>query len=50
MLHYPITEVQEEPYDSRSLYEKLKEQKDKKDYEYEEAHKLSECLPQQLQF
>lgn len=37
------TEVQEEPYDSRSLYEKLKEQKDKKDYEYEEAHKLSEC-------
>lgn len=35
------SEVAEEPYDSRSLYEKLKEQKDKKDYEYEEAHKLS---------
>lgn len=31
----------EEPYDSRSLYERLKEQKDKKDFEYEEAHKLS---------
>lgn len=39
------SEVAEEPYDNRSLYEKLKEQKDKKDYEYEEAHKLSEyCL------
>lgn len=34
----------EEPYDSRSLYERLKEQKDKKDFEYEEAHKLSNIL------
>ncbi len=31
----------EEPYDSRSLYERLKEQKDKKDFEFDEAHKLS---------
>lgn len=31
----------EEPYDNRSLYEKLQEQKQKKDLEYEEAHKLS---------
>lgn len=36
-----FVEVPEEPYDSRSLYERLKEQKDKRDYEYEEAHKLS---------
>lgn len=36
------TELPEEPYDSRSLYERLKEQKDKKDLDYEEAHKLSE--------
>lgn len=34
----------EEPYDGRSLYERLKEQKTKKDMEYEEAHKLSERL------
>lgn len=34
----------EEPYDGRSLYERLKEQKTKKDMEYEEAHKLSEYL------
>jgi hypothetical protein len=31
----------EEPYDHRSLYERLQEQKQKKDLEYEEAHKLS---------
>lgn len=37
-----FTERPEEPYDSRSLYERLKEQKDKKDLEYEETHKLSE--------
>lgn len=30
------------PYDGRSLYERLKEQKDKKDSDYEETHKLSE--------
>lgn len=38
------TELQEEPYDCRSLFEKLKEQKDKKDYEYEEAHKLKNLI------
>lgn len=36
-----FTEAPEEPYDPRSLYEKLQEQKNKKDSEYEEAHKLS---------
>lgn len=36
-----FTEMPEEPYDSRSLYERLKEQKDKKDLEFDEAHKLS---------
>lgn len=34
----------EEPYDSRSLYERLKEQRDKKDLEYEESHKLSKYI------
>lgn len=34
----------EEPYDARSLYERLKEQKDKKDYEFDEAHKLSNFI------
>lgn len=33
----------EEPYDNRSLFERLQEQKQKKDLEYEEAHKLSKC-------
>ncbi|KAG4071969.1 hypothetical protein HA402_006130 [Bradysia odoriphaga] len=37
-------EMPEEPYDARSLYERLKEQKDKKDYEYEEAHKLKNLI------
>ncbi|KAJ6632973.1 PSME3-interacting protein [Pseudolycoriella hygida] len=37
-------EFPEEPCDSRSLYERLKEQKDKKDFEYEEAHKLKNLI------
>ncbi|XP_018797179.1 PREDICTED: protein FAM192A isoform X2 [Bactrocera latifrons] len=32
----------EEPYDGRSLFDRLKEQKMKKDLEYEEAHKLND--------
>lgn len=36
-----ILERPDEPYDSRSLYDRLQEQKQKKDLEYEEAHKLS---------
>lgn len=36
-----FAELPEEPYDSRSLYERLKEQKDKKDLEFDESHKLS---------
>ncbi|XP_055312009.1 PSME3-interacting protein [Sitodiplosis mosellana] len=34
----------EESYDHRSLYERLKEQKDKKDLEYEETHKLKNLI------
>jgi hypothetical protein len=34
----------EEPYDHRSLYERLQEQKQKKDLEYEEAHKLKNMI------
>ncbi|CAH1107630.1 unnamed protein product [Psylliodes chrysocephalus] len=34
----------EEPYDNRSLFEKLQEQKQKKDLEYEEAHKLKNMI------
>lgn len=34
----------EEPYDGRSLFERLKEQKDKKDLEFEEAHKLKNLI------
>ncbi|XP_073823763.1 PSME3-interacting protein [Musca autumnalis] len=33
-----------EEYDSRSLYDRLKEQKMKKDLEYEEAHKLKNLI------
>lgn len=36
-----ISEVPEEAFDGRSLFERLKEQKYKKDLEFEEAHKLS---------
>ncbi|XP_031640762.1 PSME3-interacting protein [Contarinia nasturtii] len=34
----------EEPYDGRSLYERLKEQRDKKDLEFEETHKLKNLI------
>lgn len=34
----------EENYDSRSLFERLQEQKQKKDMEYEEAHKLKNMI------
>jgi hypothetical protein len=35
------TEVPEEQYDHRSLFDRLEEQRRKKEYEYEETHKLS---------
>lgn len=38
------TEAPEEPYDPRSLYERLQEQKNKRDAEYEEAHKLKNMI------
>lgn len=38
---FGIIEAPDEPYDPRSLYERLQEQKNKRDMEYEEAHKLS---------
>ncbi|ENN70654.1 hypothetical protein HUJ04_005086 [Dendroctonus ponderosae] len=34
----------EDPYDNRSLFERLQEQKQKKDLEYEEAHKLKNMI------
>lgn len=34
----------EEPYDGRSLFDRLKEQKMKKDMDYEEAHKLKNLI------
>uniref|UniRef100_A0A1Q3FDB8 Putative nefa-interacting nuclear protein nip30 n=1 Tax=Culex tarsalis TaxID=7177 RepID=A0A1Q3FDB8_CULTA len=37
-------EAPEEEYDSRSLYDRLQEQKQKKDIEYEEAHKLKNMI------
>ncbi|KAL6261277.1 hypothetical protein P5V15_008799 [Pogonomyrmex californicus] len=37
-------EAPEEPYDPRSLYERLQEQKNKRDIEYEEAHKLKNMI------
>lgn len=37
-------EAPEEEYDSRSLFERLQEQKQKKDLEYEEAHKLKNMI------
>lgn len=37
-------EVPEEAYDPRPLFERLQEQKDKKQLEYEEQFKFSESL------
>jgi len=37
-----FAEVPEEQYDHRSLFDRLDEQRRKKEYEYEETHKLSE--------
>uniref|UniRef100_A0A182NV59 FAM192A/Fyv6 N-terminal domain-containing protein n=1 Tax=Anopheles dirus TaxID=7168 RepID=A0A182NV59_9DIPT len=37
-------EAPEDEYDSRSLYERLQEQKHKKDSEFEEAHKLKNMI------
>lgn len=34
----------DEQYDHRSLFDRLEEQRRKKEYEYEETHKLSECI------
>ena len=39
---YFNSEPPEEKYDPRSLFDRLQEQKNTKDMEYEEAHKLSE--------
>ncbi|XP_058793373.1 PSME3-interacting protein [Phymastichus coffea] len=37
-------EAPEEPYDPRSLFDRLQEQKHKRDAEYEEAHKLKNMI------
>ena len=40
-----ISEVPEEPLqDRRSLYEKLEDQKQRKQEEHDEPYKLSECI------
>lgn len=44
VISFWFIERPEEPYDNRSLFDRLQEQKQKKDLEYEEAHKLSKCL------
>lgn len=41
MFYHRFLEAPEEVIDHRSLFERLQEQKQKKDFEYEEAHKLS---------
>lgn len=41
LIIFRFLEVPEEAFDGRSLFERLKEQKYKKDLEFEEAHKLS---------
>lgn len=38
---FACTDAPEEAYDPRCLYERLQEQKMKKDMEFDEAHKLS---------
>ncbi|EZA55892.1 hypothetical protein X777_04111 [Ooceraea biroi] len=43
-------EAPEETYDPRSLYERLQEQKNKRDIEYEEAHKLSRLDDDEVEF
>lgn len=45
---HSVTEAPEEEYDPRSLFERLQEQKDKKQEEYEEQFKFSKpscCVP-----
>lgn len=44
LLCFGFVEAPEETYDPRSLYDRLQEQKLKKDAEYEEAHKLSKLI------
>ena len=41
---YVSTEMPEEPYDPRSLFERLQEQKDKKQMEFEESVKFSKKI------
>lgn len=43
MLFYSLAERPEEPVDNRTLYERLKAQKDQKQEEYEEQFKFSTC-------
>lgn len=44
------TEVPEEQYDHRSLFDRLEEQRRKKEYEYEETHKLSNYFAQRFSY
>lgn len=44
MILFSVTEAPEEPYDTRPLYQRLEEQRLKKEAEYEEAHKLKNMI------
>jgi hypothetical protein len=45
---YYFSDCPEREYDNRSLFERLEEQKQKRELEYEEAHKLSK-LPSTIE-
>lgn len=40
-MYFCYTEAPKDTFDPRSLFERLQEQKNRRDAEYEEAHKLS---------
>lgn len=39
-----LAEAPEEEYDHRSLFDRLQEQKQRKEFEFEEAHRLSKYV------
>lgn len=43
LCHFTLV-APEEPYDGRSLYDRLKEQRDAKDLEFEEARKFKNMI------
>lgn len=43
-IFYSLPAAPEEPYDGRTLYDRLKEQKDKKDADFEESRKFKNMI------